>query len=142
MECCNSEGDDNADIISLVPVFLVKGRPVPAVYCPNVGGGEFLLGTHIIYTTAIKKVCVGRLLSHIIGSDEEVLVNVYNIVNESTTLDICKRGIKEVELTQNEETINTLNITDIAFVLNEDVFQNYPDLSLINNVYRNKQGWI
>ena len=92
MACCNSDSDDNVDIISLVPVFLVKGRPVPAVYCPNVGGGEFLLGTHDIYTTAIQKVCVGRLLSHIIGSNEVVQVNVINIiVNESTTSYICNR---------------------------------------------------
>lgn len=42
-----------------------------------------MLETHINYTTAIQKVCVRRLLSHIVGSDEEVSVNVYNIVNES-----------------------------------------------------------
>ena len=50
-----NSSDDNADI-SLVPVFQIKGRPAPAVYCPNVGGGEFLLGTHVIlYTTSIQK---------------------------------------------------------------------------------------
>ena len=123
MACCNSsDNDDNANITSLVPVFLVKGRPVPAVYCPNVGVVNFYLEHMLYIQLQHKKVCVGRLLSHIIGNNEEVRVNVYNIVNESTTLDICNRGIKEVELTQNEETINTLNIIDTAFVLHKDMF--------------------
>ena len=65
-----------------------------------------------------------------------VNMNVYNIVNASSTLDICKRGIKEVEVTQTVETINTLNIVDIAFVLHDDEFKKYPDFSFINNIYR------
>lgn len=78
-------------------------------------------------------------VSEIIDSNDDknmVNVNVYNIVNESTTLDICKRGIKEVEVTQAVETINTLNIIDITFVLYDDEFVKFPDLSFINNVYR------
>ena len=134
--------DDNTNdntASSQVPAFLLCRRPATAVYCHNIGFGEFLLGTHIIYTTTVEnKVCVGRLLSKVIGNNDKniVNVNVYNIVNASSTLDICKRGIKEVEVTQAVVTINTLNITDIAFVLHDDEFKKNPDLSFINNVYR------
>ena len=131
---------DNNTAGNLVPVFLVRNRPAPAVYCPNIGHGEFLLGTHIIYTTTVEnKVCVGRFLLEVIDGNNDknmVNVNVYNIANASSTLDICKRRIKEVEVIQAVEIINTLNIIDIAFVLHDDEFERYPNLSFINTVYR------
>ena len=107
--------DDNTTS-NLVPTFLVRNRPAPAVYCPNIGYVEFLLGTHniIINTTTVENnVRVRRLLSEVIDSNDDknmVNVNVYNIVNASSTLDICKREIKDVEVTQAVETINILNI--------------------------------
>ena len=127
---------DNNTTGNLVPTFLVWKRPAPAVYCPNVGYAELLRGTHIIYTVE-NKVWVGRILSEIISNDDQNMlnINVYNIVNASPTLDICKRGIKEVKVTQTVVTINTLNITDIAFILHDDEFEKYPNLSCINNVY-------
>ena len=132
--------DDNTDSNTAsnpVPAFLIRSRPAPAVCCPNVGFAELLVGTHIIYTVE-NKVCVGRLLSENIGNDDQnmVNINVYNIVKASPTLDICKRGINEVIVTQTVVTINTENITDIAFILHDDEFEKYPDLSFINNVYR------
>lgn len=39
-------------------------------------------------------------------------------------------------MTQAVVTINTLNIIDIVFVLHDNEFKTYPDLSFINNVYR------
>ena len=132
--------DDNTDsntASNQVPAFLIRRRPAPAVCCPNIGFAKLLLGTHIIYTVE-NKVCVGRLLSEDIGNDDQnmVNINVYNIVNASPTLDICKRGINEVIVTQTVVTINTVNITDIAFILHDDEFEKYPDLIFINNVYR------
>ena len=55
---CHNDSDNNTGT-NLIPVFLVKDRPTPAVYCPNVGGGEFLLGTHVIYTTPQQNICIG-----------------------------------------------------------------------------------
>ena len=49
------------------------------------------------------------------GNHDEIRmnVNIYNIVNECTTLNVYKRGIKEVEVTQAVETTNVSNIKDI-----------------------------
>ena len=79
--------DDNT-AKNLVPTFLVSNRPVPTVYCPIVGNADFLVGTHVIYTTTVEnKVCVGCLLSQVTdGNHDDVMVkvNAYNIVSEST----------------------------------------------------------
>ena len=111
----DNDNTDSNTASNQVPAFTISRRPAPAVCCPNIGFAELLLGTHIIYTVE-NKVCVGRLLSKDIGNNDQYIVNinVYNIVNASPTLDICKRGIKEVIVTPTVVTIDTLNITDIA----------------------------
>lgn len=65
---------DNDTAGNWVPAFLVRNRPVPAVYCPNIVFSKFLLGPHIIYTTLVEnKVCAGKLLSEVIdGNDDKI----------------------------------------------------------------------